>query len=272
MNNVTYPLWAEIVPHAQGSEPGIDLPQLTVYAPSRALRRDAAVIICPGGGYARLAMDHEGHDIAKWLNQLGITAAILEYRMSQGGYQHPVPLQDAQRAIRWMRSKHETFGVSPDKIGILGFSAGGHLASTCGTHFDGGIEDSADPIDRFSCRPDFMVLCYPVITLLQQSAHQGSRKNLLGEAPDPQLVEHLSNERQVTTETPPTFLWHTSEDTVVPPENSILFYQALHAAGVPADLHLYQKGAHGVGLAPEIAGTQNWPLDCAAWLRAMGIL
>jgi len=272
MNNVTLPLWTDEVPHIKGTAPGIDIPQLTIYRPSQSLKRDVAVVICPGGGYGGLALDHEGHDIAKWLNQLGITAGILEYRMSRGGYQHPIPLLDAQRAVRLMRSKHDEFGISPGKIGILGFSAGGHLASTSGTHYDTGIEDSSDPIDCFSCRPDFMILCYPVITLLKQSAHQGSRKNLLGEDADPELVQALSNETQVTSDTPPTFLFHTSEDTLVPPENSILFYQALQQAGVSAELHIYQKGPHGVGLAPHIEGARNWPQDCAAWFRSQGIL
>jgi len=272
MNNQCFPLWESKIPHAKGDNPNQDIPRLTVYEPSPQLKRDAAVIICPGGGYGNLAMAHEGHDIAKWLNLQGITAFILEYRMSRGGYRHPVPLQDAQRAIRTVRHRFEEYGVAPDKIGILGFSAGGHLASTAGTHFDDGIAESEDPIDQMSSRPDFMILCYPVITLLQQSAHQGSRDNLLGESPDPALVDSLSNETQVTPQTPPTFLWHTSEDIVVEPENSILFYQALQKAGVSAELHIYQKGPHGVGLAPNYEGTRLWPQDCVAWFRSQGIL
>jgi acetyl esterase/lipase len=230
------------------------------------------VIVCPGGGYGGLAMGHEGTDIADWLNSHGIAAFILKYRHRGTGYGHPAPLQDAQRAVRTVRARAEEFKLDPAHIGIMGFSAGGHLASTVGTHFDKGNEQADDPIERASCRPDFMILCYPVISLTTAYTHQGSKNNLLGKDPDPKLVESLSNENQVTAETPPTFLFHTNEDTGVPPENSVLFYMALRRAKVPAELHIYEKGPHGVGLAAKIPGVNSWPDRCIDWLSGRGLL
>lgn len=272
MNNTCTPLWEGTPPYAKGSDPACDIPSLTYYEPSKAIKRNAAVIVCPGGGYGNLAVDHEGHDIAKWLNQLGITAIILQYRMNRGGYQHPVPLLDAQQAIRTVRAKANDLEINPAKIGILGFSAGGHLASSAGTlhkFVDSSFENS---LAEVSPRPDFMILCYPVITIGKSTSHQGSAKNLLGESPDPALLELLSTEKQVAPDTPPAFLWHTNEDLGVPSENSLEFYLAMKAAGVAAELHVYRTGGHGVGLANNIEGTRNWSLDCAAWLRAEGIL
>jgi len=274
-------LWPGGAPGAKGDAEG-DKPTLTIYLPAKApaglppeqKTTGAAVVICPGGGYGHLAMDHEGHQIAKWLNSLGVAGFIVKYRHrnSGAGYGHPAPLLDAQRAVRMVRSRDAEWGVDPGRIGILGFSAGGHLASTAGTHFDGGDPNAKDPIDRASCRPDFMVLVYPVISLVESYTHAGSRQNLLGKEPDPNLVEYLSNERQVTPQTPPTFLIHTYEDTAVPAENSIYFYLALRRAKVPAEMHLYQKGPHGFGLGKQVGPASSWPIRCADWMRGLGIL
>jgi len=266
-------LWPEGAPGAKGDAEG-DKPSLTIYLPEKDKATGAAVVICPGGGYGNLAMDHEGHQIAQWLNTLGVAGFIVKYRHrnSGAGYGHPAPLLDAQRAVRMVRSRAAERGVDPGRIGILGFSAGGHLASTAGTHFDSGDPNAKDPIDRASCRPDFMVLVYPVISLVESYTHAGSRRNLLGDDPAEELLESLSNEKQVTPQTPPTFLIHTYEDTAVPAENSIYFYLALRRAKVPAEMHLYQKGQHGFGLGKDIGPASNWPAQCADWLRGLGLL
>jgi acetyl esterase/lipase len=265
------PLWPEGAPGAKGKEPA-DVPTLTVYLPAPDKATGAGIVICPGGGYGNLALKHEGDEVARWLNTLGVAGIVLKYRHAPG-YRHPAPLDDAQRALRMTRSQIKHWNLDAKKIGILGFSAGGHLASTAATHFDAGLSDAKDPIDRLSCRPDFAVLVYPVITVTGPFAHNGSRNNLLGKTPDAKLVESLCNDKQVTASTPPTFLVHTTEDKGVPPENSILFYQALRQAKVPAELHIYEKGAHGLGLGtkqPELAFA-SWPQRCAAWLQARGI-
>jgi acetyl esterase/lipase len=227
--------------------------------------------VCPGGGYGALAMDHEGAQIAKWLNSLGISAFILKYRLGPK-YHHPAMIDDAQRAIRTVRSHAETLHIHPDRIGIWGFSAGGHLASTAATHFDSGNPSAPDPISRASSRPDFAILAYPVISLNSEYVHVGSRNNLLGKNPDPKLVDDLSNDERVTPQTPPTFLFHTNADTGVLPENSIRFYLALRKAGVPAELHIFQNGPHGVGLAPTDATLSAWSGLLANWLRERGLL
>ena len=266
-------LWPAGAPGAKGDSAG-DKPSLTIYLPPKEKATGAAVVICPGGGYGHLAMDHEGHQIARWLNSLGVAGFILQYRHrnSGAGYGHPAPLHDAQRAIRMVRARAARWAVDPARIGILGFSAGGHLASTAGTHFDKGENDAKDPIDRVSCRPDFMVLVYPVISLTEPYTHKGSGRNLLGANPDKKLLDHLSNEKQVTPRTPPAFLIHTWEDRGVPAENSIYFYLALRKAGVPAEMHIYEKGPHGFGLGRRIAGTSSWPARCADWMRGRGLL
>ena len=215
-------LWPDGAPGAIGSEP-VDKPKITVYLAPADRATGAAVVVCPGGGYRVVAADHEGKQIAEWLNSLGVSAFVLQYRLGER-YRHPAPLQDAQRAIRMVRSRATEWRVDPKRIGILGFSAGGHLASTAATHFDDGRADASDPIEREGSRPDFAVLCYAVISLVDPPAHSGSRRNLLGDPPDPALVELLSNERQVTARTPPTFLWHTADDAAVPVENSLLFF------------------------------------------------
>lgn len=262
-------LWPEGAPGAQGTE-DIDKPTLTPFVVPQGRGTGTAVIVCPGGGYAHLSMDKEGTDIARWLNSIGVTAFVLKYRLGPK-YHHPIELGDAQRAIRTVRTKAAEYRVMPDRIGIMGFSAGGHLASSAGTHFDSGNANAADTIDRASSRPDFLVLCYPVISF-GQYAHRGSMQMLLGDNPDPKLVELMSNELQVTPQTPPTFLFHTTEDRTVPVENSVLFYLALRKAGVPAEMHIYERGPHGVGLAYTDEALSSWPARLADWFRVRGLL
>jgi acetyl esterase/lipase len=264
-------LWPAGAPGAKGDSDN-DKPTLAISLPPEDKATGAAVVVCPGGGYGGLAMGYEGIDVGQWLNSHGIAAFVLKYRHKGSGYQHPSPLDDAQRAIRTVRARAAEFHVDPHKIGILGFSAGGHLASSAGTHFDPGKSDATDPIDRVSCRPDFLILCYPVISLVAPVTHQGSKKNLLGENPDPKLVEKMSSELAVTADTPPTFLWHTDADTGVPPENSVLFYLALKKAKVPAELHIYEKGRHGLGLGKDIPAVKTWPELAIEWLRGRGFL
>jgi acetyl esterase/lipase len=263
-------LWPDGAPGALGDSAG-DRPALRIYLPSDSQKADAGVVVCPGGGYGTLALDHEGRQIAEWLNERGVAAFILRYRLGPR-YRHPAPLQDAQRALRYVRYHAESFGISPQKVGIWGFSAGGHLASTAGTHFDAGDPRAVDPIDRLSSRPDFMILAYPVISLAAEYTHGGSRNNLLGADPAPELLEYLSNEKQVTADTPPAFLFHTDEDKAVPAENSTVFYLALRKAKVSAELHIFQRGNHGVGLAPADPVLSIWPLLLHAWLRTNGLL
>ena len=262
-------LWPEGAPGALGTAPE-DQPRVTIYQP-KAATAHTAVVVCPGGSYGMLAKFHEGEDVARWLNGYGITALVLEYRLGPK-YHHPVELGDAQRAIRYARAHAAEFGYGPGRIGIWGFSAGGHLASTAGVRFDAGVATSADPVERVSSRPDFLILSYPVISMRDPIAHKGSRENLLGPAADPAKIDELSNELHVTAQTPPAFLFHTSDDGVVPVENSLLFYAALRRAGVPVEMHLYQSGHHGVGLAPNDPVLSDWALRLAAWLRLRGLL
>jgi acetyl esterase/lipase len=227
------------------------------------------MVICPGGGYGGLAA-HEGRDYALFLNTQGIACFVLKYRLGPGGYRHPIMLQDAARAVRTVRSRAAEWIVDPVRVGIMGSSAGGHLASTLLTHFDMGNPGASDPIERQSSRPDLGVLCYAVISMQPELTHAGSRRNLLGENPAAELIESLSNERQVTPQTPPCFLWHTGEDTVVKPENSLLFAAALQKNGVPYDLHIYRAGGHGIGLtsAPPFAQVHPWATDLIYWLKS----
>ncbi len=263
-------LWENGAPGALGQSDD-DKPSITVYRPWGPNRSGTSVIVAPGGGYGFLAANHEGRQVANWFNAMGVTAFVLKYRLGPR-YHHPIELGDAQRAIRLVRSRAKEFEISPDRIGMMGFSAGGHLASTAATHFDGGNPGAADPIDHASSRPDFVILGYPVITLEAPYAHGGSARNLLGDNPDPKLVQELSNELHVTPQTPPTFLFTTSEDTVVPAENSVNFYLALHKAGVPAELHVFEKGPHGVGLDLGDPALAEWPVLLANWLRERGLL
>lgn len=262
-------LWPDGAPGAQGNA-DVDQPALTLYPAAGANKLPVGVVVCPGGSYHNLAMDHEGRQVAVWLNQLGISAFVLKYRLGPK-YHFPIELWDAQRAIRYVRAHAAEYGIESNRVGIWGFSAGGHLASTTGTHFDKGDRDAADPVDRMSSRPDFMILAYPVITMEAPYVHLGSRDNLLSEKPDPALVLSLSNQTQVTSETPPTFLFHTSDDDVVPVENSVEFYLALRKAGVPAEMHIYLHGRHGVGLAQNEPELRAWPSQLADWLAAQGI-
>jgi acetyl esterase/lipase len=262
-------LWPAGAPGALG-DAAKDKPTLIIYLPDKPM--GVGIVICPGGGYGGLAIDHEGHQIGRWLNEHGIAGFICDYRHRGKGYGHPAPLADAQRAIRTVRSRANEFAVDPSKVGILGFSAGGHLTSTAVTHFDAGEAKSDDPIQRTSCRPNFGILCYPVIAFDQPYTHRGSQRNLLGEGAAPELIVSLSNDKQVTDQTPPCFLWHTWEDKGVPPENSVVFYQALLAQKIPAEMHIYEKGPHGLGLAKDTPGTSTWPASCLAWLKNRGIL
>ncbi len=265
-----FPLWNGAAPGALGAAEK-DIPTLTPYFPSAAKATGAAMVVCPGGGYGGLA-PHEGRDYAMWLNELGIAAFVLKYRLGSGGYRHPVPLQDAARAVRTVRSRAAEWGLDPARVGIMGSSAGGHLASTLLTHFDAGDPAATDPIDRASSRPSLGILCYPVVTMGEKT-HGGSRRNLLGDSPSPELLRSLSNELQVTKETPPTFLFHTVEDRAVPVENSLDFAAALTRNGVPFALHVYPKGAHGIGLGTrewDPAARHPWTTECAIWLRESG--
>lgn len=266
-------LWQTPAPGAQGNSPD-DIPTLLFYpAPgSDKTKPTMSVLICPGGGYGTLAMDHEGHQIARWYNELGASAFILNYRHRGKGYGHPAPLVDAQRAMRLIRANAEAWNVDPHRIGVMGFSAGGHLASSLATKFDEGKPDADDPVERASCRPDFAILCYPVIAFGESFSHAGSQRNLLGDHPEPALVREMSTEKQVPPNAPPTFLFHTQEDQVVVVDNSMVFFSALRAQGVSAALHIYPQGPHGVGLARGIAGTEHWPDACVDWLRTLGML
>ncbi len=263
-------LWPDGAPGAVGNE-DVDRPTLTPYLPEQERSTGTAVVVCPGGGYGHLAMDHEGVQVARWLNSIGVAAFVLKYRLGPR-YHYPAPLDDAQRALRHIRFHADKYRIERRRVGIWGFSAGGHLASTAATHFDRGNPSATTVIERMSARPDFAILAYPVITLIGEHAQKGSRRNLLGEQPDPKLVELLSNQTQVTAETPPTFLFHTNTDRSVPPENSIMFYMALRQAGVPAEMHIYQRGRHGVGLAPTDLVLSSWPRRLADWLQAGGLL
>ena len=263
-------LWPAGAPDAKGDQDE-DKPALWVFLPPEAKAVGAAVIVCPGGGYGHLAIGHEGKEVAEWLNSLGITAFVLRYRLAPR-YHAPAPLLDVQRAVRTVRAGADYWHIDPARIGVMGFSAGGHLASTIGTHFDQGDSSAKDSIDRVGCRPDFLILAYPVISLGGVYAHQGSKQNLLGDHPEAELVESLSNEKVVTPETPPTFLFHTGEDRSVMPENSVLFYLALRKAKVPAEMHIYEHGRHGMGLAAGDPVLSGWPMLCADWLRGRGVL
>ncbi|HVE56147.1 MAG TPA: alpha/beta hydrolase [Pyrinomonadaceae bacterium] len=256
-------LWENGAPNAIGKEPQ-DIPTITPFLAPKETATGAAVVVCPGGGYRNLSDVKEGSDVAKWLNSLGISAFVLKYRLGMR-YHQPNQLLDAARALRTVRFRAKDWNLDTKRIGILGFSAGGHLASTLGTHFDTGRADSKDEIERVSSRPDLMILIYPVITM-GEFTHKGSKMNLLGENPSEDLIKLYSNELQVTKETPPTFLVHTMTDATVPVENSLLFLSALRKVGVPFEFHLYEQGPHGFGLAPANPILATWADRCADWL------
>ena len=262
-------LWENGAPGALG-QADADKPTITAYRAPRG-SSGTAVIVAPGGGYGGLAIEHEGRQEAYWFNAMGITAFVLKYRLGPR-YHHPIELGDAQRAIRTVRARAAEFNVLADRVGMMGFSAGGHLTATAGTHFDGGKSDAPDPIERVSSRPDFLILGYPVISFDPAVAHAGSVRNLLGDNPDPKLIEDLSNDLRVTAQTPPTFLFHTTNDNGVPVENSVRFYLALRKARVPVEMHLFENGPHGVGMALSDPSLGVWPSLLMNWLRAHGLL
>lgn len=263
-------LWPDGAPGAVGDE-SADKPQIMAYLPVPAQANGASVIVCPGGGYGGLCEDREGEAVAEWFQGIGVAGFVLRYRIAPR-YHHPSPHVDAQRAIRTVRARSSEWGLDPNRIGIMGFSAGGHLASTAGTIFDDGSASAEDRIERESSRPDFLILAYPVITLKPPYAHMGSRKNLLGESPSDELVEQLSTEMRVTSRTPPTFLMHTDADTGVPSENSVLFYLALRKAKVPGEMHIYAEGGHGVDLAVGHPTLGNWPERLRLWMQGRGLM
>jgi acetyl esterase/lipase len=265
----TIPLWQGGAPGALGGAPE-DIPTLTIYMPPNTAGPMTAVIVAPGGGYRNLSMNKEGRIPAAYLNTLGVAAFVLKYRLGPK-YQHPVELGDMQRAIRTLRSRAAEWHLAADRIGVMGFSAGGHLASTASTHFDRGNAAAPDPIDRASSRPDFAILGYPVITLSEAWTHQGSRTMLLGDRADT-LARSLSTDTRVTKDTPPTFLFHTNADTAVPAENSVYYYLALRKAGVPAEMHIFKDGPHGVGMPMNDPALSEWPTVLANWMRASGFL
>ena len=266
----TLPLWSGSAPGALGTEDQ-DIPVITVFLPRTMSQNTPAIVVCPGGGYVQLAMNHEGRQVANYLNSLGIAAFVLRYRLGPR-YHHPIELGDAQRAIRTLRSHAAEWRLDPSRIGIMGFSAGGHLAMTAATRFDAGNATAADAVDRVSSRPDFVVLGYPVISMTEPWTHQGSKTSLLGTTPDPALARSLSGEQAVIKDTPPTFIFHTNADTAVPAENSVYYYLALRKMGIPAELHIFEKGPHGVGLANEDAALSEWSKLLANWLRGRGIV
>lgn len=262
------PLWPDGAPGAKGKT-GADNPAVFVYRPPKDTANGCAVVICPGGGYAGLAMDHEGHEVARWFNSFGVTALVLRYRHAPN-YGHPIPMTDAARAVRYVRANASSLGVDAGRIGIMGFSAGGHLAATIATRHDGGNPSASDPVDRVSSRPDFAILCYPVITMTDPHTHAGSRTNLLGPNPGKGLIEALSAEKNVTKQTPPVFLFHTADDSAVPVENSLTFFAACRKAGVPVEMHIYRSGPHGVGMNrhPPVA---TWPSLAREWMENLGL-
>ena len=264
---VPLPLWPNGAPNAVGSE-AQDIPTITPFLAPKENATGAAIVICPGGGYSHLSEVKEGSDVAKWLNSLGISAFVLKYRLGMR-YHAPSQLLDAARALRTVRARAKEWSIDPARIGILGFSAGGHLASTLGTHFDQGKPADKDELERVSSRPDLMVLIYPVITM-GDFAHKGSRSYLFGENPSADLIKLYSNELQVTRNTPPTFLAHSAADPGVPVENSMIFADALRKAGVPFEIHLYEQGPHGFGLAPTNSTLATWTELCANWLAIRG--
>lgn len=243
--------------------------EMYVYLPKQGDNTGAAIVICPGGGYAIEAMDHEGYDMAEWLVQQGVAGIVLKYRLPNG--HDEVPLSDVQRAIRIVRQKSAEWGIKPNKIGVAGSSAGGHLASTAGTRFDQGNPDAADPIDRVSCRPDFMLLLYPVISFNEAFGHMGSRINLIGNGNKYELVEKYSNELHVTDQTPPTFLVLADDDNSVQPRNSVEFYLALKKYNIPAEMHIFRNGGHGFGMNKINKPVDQWPNLFAQWMKAQGI-
>jgi acetyl esterase/lipase len=272
--NAPFPLWPDAAPGALGTA-AKDIPTLTPFFPSADSASGAAMVICPGGGYSWLA-PHEGEGYARWLSSRGITCFVLKYRLGADGYRYPVELEDVARAIRLVRARAQEWKLAPNRIGVIGSSAGGHVASMAMTHFDAGNPNATDVIERQSSRPDLAVLCYPVITM-GKFAHHGSRVNLLGTNPPPALVEETSSELQVKKDSPPCFIWSTDEDKTVPVENTLQFADALRKAGVPFEMHVYQRGPHGQGLGsrqynPDPQKWLPWVAECNRWLKEQGFV
>jgi acetyl esterase/lipase len=273
------PLWPEGVPgkkdigpekYENGHYSNVSEPTLTVYSPAVDRPNGTAVIICPGGGYVNLSTEREGVQYANWLSTLGVTPFVLKYRLKEFG--HPAPLQDVLRAIRIVRSRSLEFHIDPTRVGVMGSSAGGHLAACAGTLYDDPAGRTGPALDDTSGRPDFLILMYPVITMEDPFAHAGSRRALLGENPSPVWVKSLSVEKQVTANTPPTLLIQTQADKTVPVENSILFFDALTKAGVPAEMYLFEHGAHGMGMRDDLGTASQWPRRAEEWMRDRGLL
>ncbi len=284
--DITLPLWpAGKVPNFQKTEEReirdtseiiriskVQFPDIAVYLPSKRNASGQAVVICPGGGYGILAYDWEGTDVARWLSSKGIAAIVLKYRLPNSKSNivpNLSPLMDAKRAIRMVRYNAAKWNIKKNEIGVMGFSAGGHLASTLGTHFDDGDAASKDSIEQISSRPDFMVLVYPVISMTKNIMHTGSRNNLISSTPPDDLANLYSNELQVTKQTPATFLIHAADDKAVPVENSLLFFQALKDNNVPVEMHIYPTGGHGFGLAIGKGYLETWTDRCIDWLRGL---
>ncbi|AXT60060.1 alpha/beta hydrolase [Aquimarina sp. AD10] len=281
----TLPIWQDLIPNylisdeVETREKGnifwirkVQKPSLEIYLPSKQNASGRAIMICPGGGYGGLAYDWEGTDIAKWLNSKGIAAFVLKYRLPKSksvnvGYK--APLQDAQRAMRIIRSNAEKWNINRDQIGVMGFSAGGHLAATLGTHYRNKEYKKVDVLDTVSAKPNFMVLVYPVISMKENITHQGSKDNLLGDSPKPELVDYFSNELYVDKDTSPTFIVHASDDKAVSVLNSISFYTALIEKKVYTEMHIYPKGGHGFGLAIGKGYLQNWTTRLDEWLTSL---
>jgi len=269
------PIWPEgKTPYAKPKDTESGRPMVFVYQADEKSANGAAVVVCPGGGYGGLALDHEGHQIGQFFQEMGVTAVVLHYRLGSQGHHFPTQLADVQRAIRWTRSSSEKFKIDPGRIGVMGFSAGGHLASMAATKFDEKAYEPSDAIDDASARPNFAILCYPVIAMAQDFAHGGSRRNLLGGnfAPDSDEAKHVSSDLNVTDKTPPTFIFHTDDDTVVPAENPVSFYLALRKHKIPAEMHIYKPGPHGVGLFAGDPVLSTWSKHLTDWMRDSGFL
>ena len=270
-------LWEAKPPGALGEDLLRDIPFLTAYWPNAERRSGASIIVCPGGGYGGL-MDYEGRDYALWLNDRGITAFVLNYRLATHGYRHPVITNDLVRAVRFVRAHALKWGLEPSRIGVIGSSAGGHLAAMSLVHFDAGLENAADPIERVSSRPDFGILCYAVLSMGSAIGHDGSKMNLLGPDPKPEDIDYLSAELQVKKETPPCFIFHTQADEIVKVDNALHFAAALVAQEVPVSLHIYPTGLHGValGFKDYVTGDKRplhpWTLELDGWLRNYGFI
>jgi len=263
-------IWPDGAPGAKGNRPG-DKPTLTVYLPKEPDQFRTAVVVCPGGGYERLSMDYEGHEVAKWLSSIGMAGCVLKYRHAGDGYQHPAPLQDAKRAMRIVRSNAENWNINPDRIGIMGFSAGGHLAGTLGAHYDMGDPGASDAIERASCRPNFLVLCYAPLSFVENAPYSGAIERLCGPNPTRAALLELSPTSQVSSNTPPSFLVHCMTDKIVPVENSVKYYEACIEAGVGAELHLYQKGRHGFGMGVGNEPASSWTDLFETWVKRIDL-